>query len=220
LQPYFGDDVDDFWFTVNACNGVIVGSGGLWVAVPHPTWTPDNINVVVPRGNASDVKEFLTTRDWSVEYRPVRETCIRQVHNFSAVIATTTGASFVSFVNEKKTLRVTITEAVESHIFRVVACSQHTLQMVVLTSTVLMVFYPKDLARKHAVYRAGADHLAEENDRIATTMALRGFSISRSNSNLEAPCDPNCIGGLRRLRGARGIPLFDYRVEGRSDCVG
>ncbi|KAJ7917023.1 hypothetical protein B0H13DRAFT_1870710 [Mycena leptocephala] len=157
-------------------------SGGLWVAVPHPTWTPDNINVVVPRGNASDVKEFLTTRDWSVEYRPVRETCIRQVHNFSAVIATTTGASFVSFVNEKKTLRVTITEAVESHIFRVVACSQHTLQMVVLTSTVLM--------------------------------------HKQANSNLEAPCDPNCIGGLRRLRGARGIALFDYRVEGRSDCVG
>ncbi|KAJ7131653.1 hypothetical protein C8R43DRAFT_956880 [Mycena crocata] len=219
LRPYFPTSIDDFWDTMKAHHGAVLGSGPLWLTTPCPQWDPADINVVVRAGGMTPMDTYMTGQGYAEDSVEQREVFMGQVHNVSHLEDCEMAAEFKSYAHAATGRRVTVTAAAEKHIFRVVLSAQHTLQTVLLTPSCIIVLHPHDRAANRAVMRSGADYPDAERERLRFRLQQMGFTGNIDNSHWTSTCGSGCVSRLRRLRGGAGIRLFQWRSGIQADAL-
>ncbi|KAJ7075978.1 hypothetical protein C8R43DRAFT_966266 [Mycena crocata] len=209
----------EFWSVMDDGAGGIMGSASVWVTQANPTWFPDNLNLIVIYGKAAAVHGLLLQEGWEGDNVPMRKLNVGQIHNVTHITRAHTRATFKSFTNSEKNLRITVTECADNHIFFPILSSQHTSQTLVLTSTTLIVLHPSDYRRRVAQYRVGSQVSDGVVAQMDASIEKTGFESLMDNIGFDSPCGMGCIGVLRRLRGGRGIGMLVWR-SGRADPVG
>ncbi|KAK0229861.1 hypothetical protein EDD85DRAFT_939650 [Armillaria nabsnona] len=197
----------------------IGGSVALAVISPDPRqWFPEDLNIVVPLGRASQWCRFLAAAGF-IE-RPVLN---NGTGRFTVVNRCIT-ASITRFNAPNTENAVVILESAHDSILLPILSSPTTAHMNFITHNQIFCPYPALTVKKLAIraYHGDPNHRSRD-PKMPTYHQMLGFELKNirlllGTSTLEGECGLSCTEINRRFRGFRGIGIFHWALYGnRAD---
>ncbi|KAJ7264029.1 hypothetical protein B0H12DRAFT_1068831 [Mycena haematopus] len=208
-------DIHDFWRALNAGRGGITGSAAVWVTQVRPVWTPRNINIVVAHNGEHLIRRFLVRRGWTED---TMESRMRIISLSGPYVSRTLDAhpSTPRYVgrswrfSKPGACQITVTQTGDRTVFEHLTGVSHTMNTMLVTSSTIIALHAFECIQKLSVWRRGP---------MGAIMAFSGASTawdiggrSEDPTREPSPCRSSCPGLLRRLRGGRGVGLFQWKV--------
>ncbi|KAJ7101430.1 hypothetical protein B0H15DRAFT_943755 [Mycena belliarum] len=205
---------DELWSLLSKGGGGITGSVVEWVTQADPLWWPSDLNMVVSRGGATALREFLKSWGCQESFLSVYLPAGRSTYANSRPLRCDEYPDWADVSWKFQTPDgefITLTEARESTVVHHLLQCRHSLQAVLLTRNLLIVFYPRHQVSKEAVLRAGglAGHHARGIKEVRYRLNAMGCDTRRYGSEVR-PCGEHCVGLLRRLRGGKGVGIYQW----------
>jgi hypothetical protein len=177
LRPFVGEHITEFRFVVHTCSAVMNGSCAMHMLQADGNEHPTNLNIIVPIDSGLTMTAFIID---TLNYHRIQS----QInYSYKKVLA-----SHSEF--RCGPLRITVSEASVDGIFKVLATSHTTADMIAMTPGGLTVFYPswtlKGIAvTNHSVLRTapGQNIGCIEQD---------GWEVHTNTTFLKEPCGLIC----------------------------
>ncbi|KAK0229818.1 hypothetical protein EDD85DRAFT_939623 [Armillaria nabsnona] len=197
----------------------IGGSVALAVISPDPRqWFPEDLNIVVPLGRASQWCRFLATAGF-IE-RPILN---NGTGRFTVVNRRIT-ASITRFNAPNTENAIVILESAHDSILLPILSSPTTTHMNFITHNQIFCPYPALTMKKLAIHAYHGDSNHRSRDpKMPTYRQMLGFELKNirlllGTSTLEGECRLSCTEINRRFRGFRGIGIFHWAMySNRAD---
>ncbi|KAJ7165227.1 hypothetical protein C8R46DRAFT_1220348 [Mycena filopes] len=221
LLPYFDRaEQDGLWLALNAGHGGLVGSAPVWITQFDPDWSPADLNAVVGAEGGRAVRRFLRGRGWAQNTLASRVPMARAARDTHFLLVHPNMAPYVDGTwkfTKTNTPSITLTETVDPSVFRHLAGARHTMATMLLTSTTIISLHPRHCVKKAVEWRNGWDFQSPEwaaaTERVIKMGSSSPYGIDSQiamSGVVRAPCGSQCPGLARRLRGGRGVGLFEW----------
>jgi hypothetical protein len=184
---------------------VIGGSAALWLILSPCSWTPDNLEIIVPVRRSTDVVQYFERCKRPAHHSPTLEIdveyCNRDlIHRIRRITGYGAGGT------------ITITESMSDDIFLPVLAATATYQMNIITSKEILCFYPLTTPQCRALSFRKRTNVAD-----MTECANMGVNLLYTNESWTRPCREDCPSIWRRISGLRGMGRF---AIGETEAVG
>lgn len=185
LYPFIPSELrqNQFFLLLNAAQGVIVGSCAINMILGTPSYPVNDLNIIVPEGEFSVMDEFITERLLFVSGTST-------IHR----IFETTVKTFSKYTHHGAC--ITLSEAKDKDIIRVVLKSPSTLDMTFITPGGAATFYPQLTFKFTSCLSDTAKKMAE-NEKFGS-MHVSQFQLEDSTEFLGHSCGSNCPALWRR----------------------
>ncbi|KAG2096028.1 hypothetical protein BD769DRAFT_1678168 [Suillus cothurnatus] len=179
LRPFIGGHMFEFSHIMQLCKIVITGSCTMAMLVGEYV-TPNNLNLVTPRGNREALYSFLLD---DLRYHRVQHNMLPH-RAFKGTIR-----SFAKFRWEDRV--ITVSEATVDGPFDVIVSSQTTADMLCMTAGGLVTFYPHLTLN---LLITMANHMAPHRHATLNVGSAKTdrFAFHRTSSFIHGPCGVLC----------------------------
>jgi len=197
IRVFVGLDVLVFSELLRQSNGVVYGSAALWMFKTPCSWSPNDINLLLPLNNTQPLSLFLISQGFSLLHSHVMA---------PAHFPSNQHAHTIKIFNHSVThKRITITVSNSHSVFPLLLQPLDTLLMSFFTADGLVCFYPIQLFTNVRI----CGSRQESNRRVDKANRL-GFRSEMSTADWDGNCGVCCPIMIRRVCGLRGAARFDW----------
>ncbi|KAH7904716.1 hypothetical protein BJ138DRAFT_871302 [Hygrophoropsis aurantiaca] len=183
--PYVGNHVHSLKDLLRENRSIIVGSCALKMMLPEQSWTPKNLNIIVPRNSINIFFMFFNSRGYSPTQKPVSP----HLRSYASRLFT---------CEHQDRPPVTLMESIDDSVLTPFLAASCTAEFTCMTGGGLACMYPTQTFARLALHSPRNGNMQS----VCTSLVERGFIVKSTSDHL--PHDI-CPLTWRRVHGLRGI---------------